>query len=366
MIPPSRRVVVAMSGGVDSSVAAALLIEGGCDVIGVTLRLHSCDDETDARLSCGSAAQTRAGAVAGVLGIPHYVVDGRQRFLDIVLRYGWREYSRGRTPNPCVICNEHIKFGFLLEVARSMGATQIATGHYVRKEADPDGHLFLRRGLDQGKDQSYFLFSLTDRQLEAALFPLGAFTKNRVREKARSLGLQNADVEESQDACFTGDGASFAESLRQRFQGLAQAGEVVDGEGKVLGRHEGFHRFTVGQRRGLGIALGRKAWVKAIDPESAGVILTLHESDLFAEGLIASRVRWHHPIADLSPIYCSVQVRYRHEAAPAKVEHLGAASVRVTFNHPVRAVTPGQAAVFYDGDRLLGGGWIERSFKGSR
>jgi tRNA-uridine 2-sulfurtransferase len=355
-----------MSGGVDSSVAAASLLEDGCDIIGVTLRLHSCDDETVARLICSSAAQTRASAVAGVLGIPHYVVDCRQQFLDIVLRYGWREYSRGRTPNPCVICNERIKFGFLLEVARSMGAKQIATGHYVRKQAGRDGHLFLRRGLDQSKDQSYFLFSLSGRQLAAALFPLGPFTKTQVREKARSLGLQNADAEESQDTCFSGDGDAFAESLRQRFQGLAQAGTVVDGEGKVLGKHEGFHRFTVGQRRGLGIALGRKAWVKAIDPANAGVILTLDESELFAEGLIATGVRWHHPITDLSPIYCAVQVRYRHEAAPAKVEHLGAASVRVTFNKPVRAVTPGQAAVFYDGDRLLGGGWIDRSFRGFR
>lgn len=359
-----RRVVVAMSGGVDSSVAAASLIEDGFRVIGVTLRLHSGEDESAESSVCGSAAQTRASTVAGVLGIPHYVVDCRQHFLDTVLHYGWLEYSRGRTPNPCVVCNQHIKFGFLLEVARSMEATQIATGHYVRKEADSDGELYLRRSEDRGKDQSYFLFSLTQRQLAAALFPLEAFTKTQVRQKARSLGLPNADLQESQDACYSGGGEAFAERLRQRFQGLVQAGKVVDEAGNVLGRHEGFHRFTIGQRRGLGIAFGRKAWVKAIDPASASVVVTLDESELFSEGLIATGVRWHHPMADFNPIYCSVQVRYRHKAEPAKIEHLGARSVRVTFNRSVRAVTPGQAVVFYDGDRLLGGGWIERSFKG--
>jgi tRNA-uridine 2-sulfurtransferase len=364
MTQHSRRVLVAMSGGVDSSVAAALLLEDGYEAIGATLQMQSCHDATLRSSCCSTAGPAQASAAAGTLGIPHYVLDCRQQFLDNVLRYGWREYSRGRTPNPCVVCNEHIKFGFLLQVAESLGALQIATGHYVRKDTDGDGRIFLRRGIDQGKDQSYFLFSLSDQQLAAALFPVGRLAKTEVREKARSLGLQNADLEESQDACFLAEGEVYAEVLRQRFQGLSQAGEVVDGEGKVLGRHIGFHRFTVGQRRGLGIALGRKAWVKGIDPENASVIVTLDESELFSEGLIATGVRWHYPVADLSPIRCSAQVRYRHDAAPAVVEPLGRESVRVTFSQPVRAVTPGQAVVFYDGDRLLGGGWIERSFNG--
>jgi tRNA-specific 2-thiouridylase len=271
------------------------------------------------------------------------------------------EYSRGRTPNPCVVCNERIKFRFLLEAAKSLGAAKVATGHYVRQENAPGGGTLLKRGLDRGKDQSYFLFSLDDRQRAAALFPVGRFTKYEVREKARSLRLQNADREESQDACFSTRGEAYAEVLRQHFRDQAQPGEVVDSEGRVLGSHQGFHQFTVGQRRGLGIALGQKAWVKSIDPENARVTLTLNKNELLSHGLIAAGVRWHHPFPDSGSISCLVQVRYRHVAVPAVVERIGPENVRVTFSQPVRAVTPGQAAVFYDGDRLLGGGWIERS-----
>jgi tRNA-specific 2-thiouridylase len=355
------RVLVAMSGGVDSSIAAALLIEDGYEVIGATLQMQTCDEATSARSSCSAAGPALAREVAGVLGISHYVLDCRRQFLDAVLRYSWLEYSRGRTPNPCVVCNERIKFGFLRDAASSLGAAKIATGHYVGLELDNKGHPLLRRGLDRGKDQSYFLFALDDRQLAAALFPLGRFTKAEVRAKAQHLGLPNADREESQDACFLAGSKGYAEILRQRFQGEAKAGEIVDGEGKVLGRHQGFHRFTVGQRRGIGLALGQPAWVRAIDPESARVVIALDRQELLSKGLIAKGVRWHHHFASCHPILCSVQVRYRHVAAPAAVEPLGPDSVRVTFNQPVRAVTPGQAAVFYDGDRLLGGGWIERS-----
>jgi tRNA-uridine 2-sulfurtransferase len=355
-----ERIVVAMSGGVDSSVAAALLIEDGYQVIGVTLQLQSCEEEAFGTSCCSAAGPTQARAEADVLGIPHYVLDCRQQFNDAVLHYSWTEYSRGRTPNPCVICNERIKFGFLLEAAKSMGASKIATGHYVRLENARSGGTFLRRGLDQGKDQSYFLFSLNERQRAAALFPVGRFIKTQVREKARSLGLQNADREESQDACFVAKGEAYAEALRKHFQDQARSGDVVDGEGKVLGMHQGFHQFTVGQRRGLGIALGQKAWVKSIDPQTARVILALDKRELLSKGLIATEVKWHHPFLISGRLYCSVQVRYRHVAVPAVVEHLGPESVRVTFNQQVRAVTPGQAAVFYDGDRLLGGGWIER------
>ncbi len=365
MTSAKGRVLIAMSGGVDSSVAAALLLEEGYEVIGATLQLQSCEDATFGRSCCTAAGPTHARAVAGVLGIPHYVLDCRRPFHDTVLQYSWREYSRGRTPNPCIVCNERIKFGFLLDAAKSMGAAKIATGHYVRKETDRNGGMVMRRGLDRGKDQSYFLFALSEQQLAAALFPVGPFAKTEVRRKARLLGLPNADLEESQDACFLTDGEVYAEILRQRFQGLAQSGHIVDSEGRVLGRHQGFHRFTVGQRRGLGIALGRKAWVKAVDPESGRVTVVVDESELLSKGLVAAGVRWHCPVKDVDKILCSVQIRYRHEAAPAVIEHLGPEQVRVTFNQPVRAVTPGQAAVFYDGDRLLGGGWIERPCNGA-
>jgi tRNA-specific 2-thiouridylase len=358
------RVVVAMSGGVDSSVAAAMLLEDGYEVIGVTLQLQSCEDATAGRSCCSAAGPTQAGAAAGVLGIPHYLLDCRSQFHDTVLHYSWTEYSRGRTPNPCVICNERIKFGFLLDSAGSLGAEKLATGHYVQLGRDKSGCAFLMRGMDPGKDQSYFLFSLDDRQRAAALFPVGHLVKAEVREKARDLGLQNADLEESQDACFLSEGEVYAEILRQRFQASARPGEIVDSEGRVLGEHRGFHRFTVGQRRGLGISLGRPAWVKSIDPENAQVTVALDKKELLSKGLIASGVSWSRCLPDADPIPCFVQIRYRHAAVPAVVEHLGPERVRVTFHQPVRAVTPGQAAVFYDGDRLIGGGWIERSLAG--
>jgi tRNA-specific 2-thiouridylase len=349
-----------MSGGVDSSVAAALLLEEGYEVIGVSLQLQSCTDPDFGSSCWGVSGLVQARSAAGILGISHYVLDCRQRFDDIVLNYSWMEYSRGRTPNPCIVCNERMKFGILLEEARSHRAAKIATGHYVRLGNAPEGVAFLRRGLDHAKDQSYFLFSLDEDHLAPVVFPVGHLTKKAVREKARSLGLRNADREESQDACFASKGEAYAEALRRHFQVQARPGEIVDTEGRVLGSHQGFHQYTVGQRRGLGIALGQKAWVKSIDPQTARVTLTTDKSDLYSKGLIATGVKWHHPFPRSNPISCSVQVRYRHLAVPAMVEPLAPGIVRVTFNQPVRAVTPGQAVVFYDGDRLLGGGWIER------
>lgn len=354
--------LVAMSGGVDSGVAAALLLEDGFEVIGATLQLQSSEDAGLGSGCCSAAGPAMARRVAGALGIPHHLFDCREQFNAAVLRYSWMEYARGRTPNPCVICNEQIKFGFLLEAARSLGASKIATGHYVCLEEDLRKHLWLRRGRDRGKDQSYFLFSLNERQLEAAVFPIGRFTKAEIRERARRLDLPNAARKESQDACFLMQGKDYAEVLRQWFGGEARSGEVIDSQGNVVGVHEGFHRFTIGQRKGLGIALGERAWVKAIDPEKARVVLCRDQRELLSRGLIAADVRWRHPLEGEPAISCLVQIRYRHQAVPAVVEHVDTGRVRVVFDEPVRAVTPGQAAVFYEGDRLLGGGWIERSF----
>jgi tRNA-specific 2-thiouridylase len=239
MIAARERVVVAMSGGVDSTVAAALLVERGCEVIGVTLRLLQGEE------TAGDAVH-EARAAADRLGIAHHVLDGRREFEELVLRRSWDEYARGRTPNPCVVCNARIKFGLLLDHARSLGATKIATGHYARLDATPT----IRRGVDRRKDQSYFLWALDARQLAAVLFPLGELTKQQVRDRARSLGLPNAERAESQDACFVRDDQQFAEELRRHFGEPARSGVIVDEAGKVLGAHQGIHHFTIGQRRG--------------------------------------------------------------------------------------------------------------------
>jgi tRNA-specific 2-thiouridylase len=289
------------------------------------------------------------------------VLDCRQVFEQTVLLTSWEEYSRGRTPNPCVICNEHIKFGMLLDYAKALGAEKIATGHYARIGVRKNGEAFLIRGADVRKDQSYFLFSIPSDKLSAALFPVGAYTKDAVRDMARQMGLRNADRQESQDACFSIKGTSYAEVLRQRFDEHLTPGPLLDEEGRLLGMHEGIHRFTIGQRRGLGVTLGSPAWVKSIDAESAAVFLTTRKESLKAQGLVATGVRWHMPARRFKRLHCSVQVRYNQAPVSAIVEQDEPGSVRVRFERPMTAVTPGQAAVFYRGDRVLGGGWIERA-----
>ncbi len=363
MTLPKQRIVVAMSGGVDSSVAAALLLEQGFEVIGVTLQLHACHESAPGRSCCGTDAVARAREAAGHLGIHHYVLDCRQTFEQTVLLRSWEEYSRGRTPNPCVICNEHIKFGVLLDYAKALGAEKIATGHYARIGARKNGGAFLLRGADIRKDQSYFLFSICAKGLEAAIFPLGLHTKDAVRGMARRIGLRNADRAESQDACFSTRGTAYPEILRRRFNEGMKPGPFLDEEGRFLGMHEGIHRFTVGQRRGLGVALGSAAWVQSIDPKSSSVFLTTRKEGLNAQGLIATGVRWHALKQKFRRLRCSVQVRYNQAPFPAAVEQHEPGTVRVRFERPLTAVSPGQAAVFYCGDRLLGGGWIERCLK---
>ena len=363
------KVAVAMSGGVDSSVAAALLRREGHDVFGVTVRLWRCDEGAEAgrggRTCCGVDDLEQARAAAGLIGIPHYVIDCRSEFDAMVLEPVWREYARGRTPNPCVLCNERIKFGRLLDRAAELGADRIATGHYARIRRDAEGGaVALLRGVDPGKDQSYFLFALSDAQLAGTLTPLGDLTKEAVRELARELGLPNAERRESQDACLLVGGDGFAESLRQRFDGEPRPGSLVDPEGRHLGDHQGVHTFTIGQRRRLGIALGRRAYVLAIRADAGEVVVGSDERALFSRGLVASGVRWIGRTDPAGPVRCEVKIRYRHRAARAVVEPDGEdedpTAVRVRFDEPQRAVTPGQAAVFYDGDLVLGGGWIDR------
>ena len=352
-----------MSGGVDSSVAAALLLEEGFEVIGVTLQLQACEQSAEAGSCCGADGVAEAKAAAGRLGIPHHVLDCREVFERKVLLPGWEEYRRGRTPNPCVLCNREIKFGFLLDYAKTLGAQKIATGHYARIRPQKEGRAFLVRGVDVRKDQSYFLFAVDPERLSNALLPLGGYTKDAVRAIARRIGLANADRTESQDACFSAKDTAYSEVLRRRFNEEALPGPVLDETGRLLGMHEGIHRFTIGQRRGIGIALGSAAWVRSIDPERRAVILTGSKEGLAAWGLIATGVGWHGLPPDFRRLRCSVQVRYNQPPVPAIVELEKPGTVRVHFARPVNAVCPGQAAVFYSGARLLGGGWIESALR---
>ena len=351
------KVLVAMSGGVDSSVAAALLVAEGYEVLGLTLRLQPCDDDGN-RTCCGAQAVALAGRVAEQLGFAHQVIDGRERFEEQVLRPAWQEYAAGRTPNPCVVCNRTVKFQLLLEQARALGAEHIATGHHARISEST-----LQRGVDRNKDQSYFLFSLTKDQLAHCLFPVGEFTKDRVRELARQFNLPNAERPGSQDACLESLDTGFAEALRLRFGAVAEPGEVVDTQGRVLGQHQGIHQFTIGQRRGLKIALGHRAYVVALDPGQKRVIMAKNEEELFAQEMMVAENRWLGKPPTEAQLMVEVQVRYRHRPVPARIEIGTDDLVRVRFDQPQRAICPGQAAVFYRGDQVLGGGWIAASEK---
>jgi tRNA-specific 2-thiouridylase len=348
------RVLVAMSGGVDSSVAAVLLREQGYDLVGVTLRLYDCESGQSERSCCGLSGVAEARAAAGRLGMPHYVVDGQDLFERRVLRYAWDTYRTGRTPNPCVRCNEWMKFGLLYEQARKLGASYVATGHHARVLRD--GAVGLARGKDPLKDQSYFLFSLTPEQLNMSLLPVGELDKSEVREIARERDLPNAARMESQDACIA-QRSDLAQALRARFSGLAKPGRILDTTGTLLGRHDGVHRFTVGQRKGLGVALGHRAYVVSICSESGDVVVG-SERELEARGLRAEQARWLVSPQMFADQPVEVQIRYRHRAVPARLVCKPDSVVEAWFDEPQRAVTPGQAAVFYCGDRLLGGGWI--------
>ena len=352
----SERVVVAMSGGVDSSVAAALLVEQGFDVIGVTLRLVG-----DSSRCCSLDDAEDARRVAERLGIRFYVADYSDAFRREVMEPFADAYLAGRTPIPCVGCNQRFKFRHLLERSRARGAAAVATGHYARIERDPaSGALALLRGSDPRKDQSYFLFDLRPEQLAQIRFPVGALAKHEVRERARALGLATADKPESQELCFVPDGNTAAAVERLRPGRAPGAGEVVDEAGRVVGRHAGIHRFTVGQRRGLAIALGERVYVKAIDATHNRVTVA-PGSALGARGARLGGVSWVAGAAPGAPLRATVRVRHRHAGAKASVEALTSARARVLFDEPVAAVTPGQAAVFYDGDAVLGGGWIEEA-----
>ena len=364
-----------MSGGVDSSATAALLIEQGFDVIGITLKLwpQDCVNRAEDKC-CGPQAVTDARSVCDKLDIPYYLIDEAAEFQKHVIQYFADEYKAGRTPNPCVMCNQNLKFGRLIDRADQLGADFIATGHFARIErplipslspsdgermAKPgEGRYLLKRGRDSRKDQSYFLFSLRQDQLARAIFPLGEKTKSDTREVARHCNLKTADKEESMEICFVPDN-NYGGFLQSANLVQKHRGDIVDLHGHVLGHHDGIEFYTIGQRKGLGITTPKPVYVIELDVENNRVIVG-DDSALDRDEFIADRCNWH-PFDKLTgPIEVTAKIRYNHPGTPATVTPLENNSVRVKLHTPQRAITPGQAAVFYQDDLVVGGGWIMR------
>jgi tRNA-specific 2-thiouridylase len=351
------RVVVAMSGGVDSSVAAALLAESGRDVIGMSMQLYDQRGGESFGSCCSLDDLHDARRVAAALGFPHYILNFERQFRETVVDNFVQEYTAGRTPLPCAHCNSDLKFNTLLDRAEGLGATQVATGHYARVVVGPDGRRLLTRGADREKDQSYFLFSLTQAQLERASFPVGALSKAEVRTHAWRLGLGVADKPDSQEICFVPDG-DYARFVEQQAPDDRRPGRIADTEDRTIGRHDGIHRFTIGQRKGLGISAPAPLYVLRIDATS-GTVTVGPRAALERWTCSVSGVNWISGVAPTGWTSVATQIRHRHPAASGRVRPLEGARAEVEFDAPQPAVTPGQAAVFYDGDDVVGGGWID-------
>lgn len=353
-----------MSGGVDSSVAAALLKDQGYDVIGITMNLFSLSPEycQDDRLKscCGWGAIESAHKAAAALGIPHDVVDLKRDFAEKVISDFTSEYVRGRTPNPCIRCNQFIKFEVLLQRAKKLDADFIATGHHARIELDSGlSRYMLRKGKDQKKDQSYFLYSMTQEQLAHTLMPVGDYTKDEIRKKARSLNLTTAERTESQEICFVPDD-DYTRFLADRVPEAFQSGPIVDVDGKVLGQHRGIVHFTIGQRRGIGVAAPEPLYVLDIRADEHTVVVGKNDI-LYRKGLVASQLNYISLERLDHSLYVKARIRYIHKETAAVLTPLDSGEALVKFTTPQRAVTPGQAVVFYEGDTVVGGGTIERA-----
>ena len=355
----TEKVVVAMSGGVDSAVAALLLQQQGYEVAGVTMKLYDLGGQEEANLPanyqgcCTLDDVEDARSVCRRLGIPHYVLNTQREFQSRVVDYFTSEYQLGRTPHPCIACNDKIKFGHLMERAAVLEADYVATGHYAQIVPGPDG-MVLKKAVDHSKDQSYVLFGMGQEQLARTLMPVGAYPKSEIRQMAEDAGMVNAAKPDSQDICFipSGDYKSF---LKQRV--VTAPGDIVELDGKVVGRHEGIEFFTVGQRRGLGIAQGEPRFVVRLEPESRRVVIGPEEA-LLRDEMWVSRVNYPSGSPPRGPVEVNVKIRYKSYEAAAVLHPYGDSAI-VRFTRPQRSVTPGQAAVFYQGDVLLGGGTIE-------
>lgn len=355
-----KKALIAMSGGVDSSVAALLTLRSGCAGVGCTMRLFDSADtgESAVKSCCSQEDWQDARDVAWRLGMPHYVLDFSREFRAYVMEPFARCYRRGLTPNPCIECNRHLKFFALLNRALELGCDGVVTGHYARVCFE-NGRWQLKKALDESKDQSYVLYMLTQEQLELIRFPLGELTKARVREIALANGFVNAAKPDSQDICFVPDG-DYAAAVRRISGTESVPGDFVDRAGSVLGRHLGVDHYTVGQRRGLGVAFGEPRYVTEIRPEDDTVVLGTNE-DLFTREVYVPSFHWIAGEAPTGSVRCQAKIRYRHPAEEAEAFPLPDGGVRLVFDSPQRAVTPGQSAVVYDGDVVLGGGEIGRS-----
>lgn len=370
-----KKVVVAMSGGVDSSVAAALLLREGYDVVGAFMRLGSPKgvEEAEPTEACETGGKNKQGCcsvldaadarrVAGMLDVPFYVLNFQDDF-GRVIDYFVDEYNRGRTPNPCVRCNDWLKFGKLAKYAEAIGADYVASGHYARVGNDPvTGRRTLMRGLDHKKDQSYVLFGMPRATVEHTLLPIGDFEKHDVRRLAEEMKLPVFNKPDSQEICFVPN-QDYAGLVKRRSPETFRAGDLVTPDGKVVGRHEGHQHFTIGQRKGVGVAFGYPIYVVDIDPAENRVVLGEKDA-LMKRSLVAHQVNLlsdRLTAAGAEGLRCEAKIRYNHQPQPARVFVTGADEIRVTFDEPQSAVTPGQAVVVFDGDVVLGGGWIDET-----
>lgn len=344
-----------MSGGVDSSVTALFLKQQGYDVIGCSMHLYSCN-RLGAKSCCTAEDRLDARRVCEKLGIPFISLDYREKFRSCVIEPFIDEYQSGRTPSPCILCNHHMKFAALLKEASKLGADAVATGHYARIEMR-DGAYRLLRGLDAKKDQSYFLFTLTQDELRRIYFPVGSLTKSEVRNAAKEHGLPTSEKKESQEICFVPDNDYISFIEEARASGLRGPGNFVGIDGGILGKHKGIHNYTIGQRRGLGFGVGARQYVVKIDPQHNEVVLGSN-NDLVKKEMTVSSVSWVGPNREAQKTV-EVQIRSTHVAANAHLKLLGENKAKVIFEKPQRAIAPGQAAVFYHGEEVLGGGWID-------